>query len=117
MGKDNKKGEKHHKYVYNIFKEVPDTRTIYVVLDKDGGKGKTFFQNFLSALHPDEVEDITNRNSKDMLYLVKNGNYKMIQLKQKRERRDKEMKSREKKNRKKEERRDYKISEERQQEG
>jgi len=68
-------------YVYNIFKEVPDTRTIYVVLDKDGGKGKTFFQNMLYDLHPDEVVDIENGNSKDMLSLLKNvGKYKMIQL-------------------------------------
>ena len=64
MRKDKKKsGEKENRN--------KKERTIYVVLDKDGGKGKTFFQNFLSALHPDEVEDITNGNSKDMLEFSK----------------------------------------------
>ena len=70
------------KYVYNIFKEIPDTRTIYVVLDKDGGKGKTFFQHMLLDLHPDEVVDITNKDLNDaILFIKKNkGRTKMIQL-------------------------------------
>ena len=69
------------KYVYDIFKQVPDMRKIYVVLDKDGGNGKTTLQNILTDLHPDEVVDIKNGNTRDMTYLVKNpGKYKMIQL-------------------------------------
>ena len=69
------------KYVYDIFKQVPDMRKIYVVLDEEGGNGKTTLQNMLSDLHPDEVVDIKNGNTRDMTYLAKNiGKYKMIQL-------------------------------------
>jgi hypothetical protein len=68
-------------YVYDIFKQVPDMRKIYVVLDKDGGNGKTTLQNMLTDLHPDEVVDIKNGKTRDMTYLAKNiGKYKMIQL-------------------------------------
>jgi hypothetical protein len=69
------------KYVYDIVKQVPDVRRIYVVLDKDGGNGKTTLQNMLTDLHPDEVVDIKNGKTRDMTYLAKNiGKYKMIQL-------------------------------------
>lgn len=69
------------KYVYDIFKQVPDMRKIYVVLDKDGGNGKTTLQNMLTDLHQDEVVDIKNGKTRDMTYLAKNiGKYKMIQL-------------------------------------
>ena len=57
-------------YVYCLIKQEPDARSIYVVLDKEGGRGKTSFQNMLKDLYPDDVVDLKNGTTKDITYLA-----------------------------------------------
>jgi len=68
-------------YVYKIFLSTPDDRTIYVVLDKDGGNGKTYLQNIFKDVYPDEVVDVRNGKPEDMKKLAEQGGqFKMLQL-------------------------------------
>lgn len=73
--------KKWQMYIHDIFLQEPDTRTIYVVLDREGGKGKTFLQNVLKDLYPDEILDIKNGRTKDITYQAKQARqYKMVQV-------------------------------------
>lgn len=68
-------------YVYKIFLSKPDDRTIYVVLDQNGGNGKTFLQNMITDMHPDDVVDVKTGKTEDMTKLVQQkGNVKLLQI-------------------------------------
>jgi hypothetical protein len=68
-------------YVFSILKEEPDTRKIYVVLDKEGASGKTTFQNKIKDLFCEDVIDIKNGRTIDMTYIAAyGGNCKIVQI-------------------------------------
>lgn len=68
-------------FIHNIFLQEPDSRSIYVILDKEGGKGKTYLQNVMKDAYPDDIVNISNGRTKDITSLVRQGvQYKLIQM-------------------------------------
>ena len=67
------------RFLLEQLKQVPDTRTIWLVLDKNGCNGKTFFQKVLQDMLVDDVLLIPFSNTNNMLHLaLKHKNYKIV---------------------------------------
>jgi len=67
------------RFLLEQLKQVPDTRTIWLVLDKNGCNGKSFFQKTLQDMLVDDVLLIPFSNTNNMLHLAsKHKNYKIV---------------------------------------
>jgi hypothetical protein len=66
-------------FLLEQLKQVPDKRTIWLVLDKNGCNGKTFFQIVLQDLRVDDVLLIPVSNTNNMLHSAsKHKDYKIV---------------------------------------
>jgi len=67
------------RFLLEQLKQEPDKRTIWLVLDKNGCNGKTFFQKVLQDMLVDDVLLIPFSNTNNMLHLaLKHKNYKIV---------------------------------------
>jgi hypothetical protein len=67
------------RFLLEQLKQVSDARTIWLVLDKNGNNGKTFFQNVLEEMHEDDVLTLSNNNTNNLLHLAaKKQCYKIV---------------------------------------
>jgi hypothetical protein len=63
----------------NKLDATPDPRKIYVILDKKGNSGKSFFMKYYKLLNPDRVVSLSNGKTADLMHvIVKKPNVEVI---------------------------------------
>ena len=67
------------RFLFEQLKQVSNDRTIWLVLDKNGCNGKTFFQKAVADMHVDDVLLISYSNTNNILHLAaKQKDYKIV---------------------------------------